>query len=121
MAVRAGTGLRRDYSRFIHDSLIGVGLRQLRFEEAHDIAARVLGLYETGEFDVCTIIFNRFRTVLTQIVTAKQLIPLPTPADGTEATTALDGATYEFEPSEEEILADLLPHQRCGADLFSRP
>jgi F-type H+-transporting ATPase subunit gamma len=102
--------LRRDHGRLILDSLTGVGLRRLRFEEAHGIATQVLGLYESGEFDVCTIIFNRFRTVITQIVTAQQLIPLPTPADGIEASVALDGVMYEFEPSEEEILAELLPH-----------
>ena len=106
---KGAASLRRDHGRLIYDSLIGVGLRGLRFEEAHDIAARVLGLYEAGEFDVCTIIFSRFVTVLTQIVTAQQLIPLPTPTAGTEASVALGGAIYEFEPSEEEILAELLP------------
>lgn len=106
---KGAASLRRDYSRLIYDSLTGVGLRGLRFEEARDIAARVLGLYEAGEFDVCTIIFSRFVTVLTQIVTAQQLIPLPRPADGTDTSVALGGATYEFEPSEEEILAELLP------------
>lgn len=101
--------LRRDYGRLIYDSLTGVGLRRLRFEEARDIARRVLELYETGEFDVCTIIFSRFRTVLTQVVTTQQLIPPPTPAEGPEASAPPSGAIYEFEPSEEEILAELLP------------
>ena len=106
---RGRDGLRREYGRLVLDSLIDVGLKGLRFEEARDIAARVLGLYETGEFDVCTIIFSRFRNVLTQVVTTQQLIPAPTPAAGTEASAALGGATFEFEPSEEEILTELLP------------
>jgi F-type H+-transporting ATPase subunit gamma len=101
--------LRRDSGGLIYDSLTGVGLRGLRFEEARDIATRVLELYETDQFDVCTIIYSRFRTVLTQIVTTQQLIPPPTPADGAEASAAPGGAMYEFEPSEEEILAELLP------------
>jgi F-type H+-transporting ATPase subunit gamma len=106
--------LRRDYARLIHDSLTDIGRRRVGFDEARDIATRVLTLYQAGEFDVCTIIFNRFRSAMTQIVTAQQLIPFapPTPAPGAPeaATAALGGAIYEFEPSEEEILADLLPN-----------
>jgi F-type H+-transporting ATPase subunit gamma len=101
-------GLHRNYGRLILDSLTDVGLRRVSFEEARDIATRVLTLFEAGEFDVCTIIFSRFRTVLTQIVTAHQLIPLS--LEGvTDARAALGGAIYEFEPSEEEILVELLP------------
>jgi F-type H+-transporting ATPase subunit gamma len=100
-------GLRRDYGRLIHDSLTDVGRRQPSFDEAHDIAQRILVLYQGGGFDVATIIFNRFRSAMTQIVTAHQLIPFQTAGD--EATSSLGGAIYEFEPSEEEILAELLP------------
>jgi F-type H+-transporting ATPase subunit gamma len=103
--------LRRDYARLIHDSLTEVGRRRVGFDEARDIANRVLTLYQAGEFDVCTIIFNRFRSAITQIVTAQQLIPLAPPAGAAEAASAaLGGAIYEFEPSEEEILAELLPN-----------
>jgi F-type H+-transporting ATPase subunit gamma len=106
--------LRRDYSRLIHDSLTEIGRRRVGFDEARDIATRILTLFETGEFDVCTIIFNRFRSAITQIVTAQQLIPFAAPAAAPgatdTATAALGGAIYEFEPSEEEILAELLPN-----------
>ena len=103
--------LRRDYSRLIHDSLTDIGRRRVSFEEARDIASRVLALYETGGFDVCTIVFNRFRSAITQIVTATQLIPFAPPAAAAEAATAsLGGAIYEFEPSEEGILTELLPN-----------
>jgi F-type H+-transporting ATPase subunit gamma len=103
--------LRRDYGRLIHDSLTEVGRRRLSFDEARDIAARILALYQAGEFDVCTIIFNRFRSAITQIVTAQQLIPFLPPEGAGEATVpGAAGAVYEFEPSEEEILGELLPN-----------
>jgi F-type H+-transporting ATPase subunit gamma len=103
-------GLRRDYARLIHDSLTEIGRRRVSFEEAHDIAQRILILYEAGRFDICTIIYNRFRSVMSQIVTVQQLIPFA-PAAGTDETTipGAAGAIYEFEPSEEEILGELLP------------
>jgi F-type H+-transporting ATPase subunit gamma len=70
-----------------------------------------LALFEAGEFDVCTIIFNRFRSAITQIVTVQQLIPFAVPAGLTEEPASdMAGAIYEFEPSEEEILAELLPN-----------
>jgi len=101
-------GLRRDHARLIHDSLTDIGRRRLSFEDARDIAQRVLGLFEAGEFDSCTIIFNRFRSAITQITTAQQLIPFPRP-DAAGAPSDTGGAIYEFEPDEEEILAELLP------------
>jgi F-type H+-transporting ATPase subunit gamma len=105
-------GLRRDYNPLIRDSLTEVGRRRLSFEEARDIADRVLVLYEAGAFDVCTIIYNRFRSAMTQIVTVQQLIPFAPAGDQTGGESdvgARAGAVYEFEPSEEEILAELLP------------
>jgi F-type H+-transporting ATPase subunit gamma len=107
--------LRRDYGRLIHDSLTDIGRRRVSFEEARDISQRVLALYDAGEFDVCTIVFNRFRSAMTQIVTVQQLIPFSPPAAppaaAAEAAAAgLAGAVYEFEPSEEEILTELLPN-----------
>jgi F-type H+-transporting ATPase subunit gamma len=106
-------GLRRDYGQLIRDSLTDIGRRRVSFDEARDIAERILVLYQGAGFDVCTIIYNRFRSIMTQIVTAQQLIPFasaaadrtgPEPEVGVRA-----GAIYEFEPAEEEILAELLP------------
>jgi F-type H+-transporting ATPase subunit gamma len=102
-------GLRRDYGQLIRDSLTDIGRRRVSFDEARDIAERVLVLYEAGAFDVCTIIYDRFRSAMTQIVTVQQLIPFAPPAAASDGTEALAGAIYEFEPSEEEILAELLP------------
>jgi F-type H+-transporting ATPase subunit gamma len=105
--------LRRDYSRLIHDSLTDIGRRRVSFEEARDISQRVLALYQAGEFDVCTIVFNRFRSAITQIVTVQQLVPFSPPGAPPAAAAdaaGLAGAIYEFEPSEEEILTELLPN-----------
>ena len=106
-------GLRRDYNALIRDSLTEVGRRRLSFDEARDIAERVLLLYRSGGFDLCTIIYNRFRSAMTQIVTVQQLIPFaPAAAAQTAAEEEVGvraGAVYEFEPSEEEILDELLP------------
>jgi F-type H+-transporting ATPase subunit gamma len=106
-------GLRRDYNSLIRDSLTEIGRHRLSFDEARDIAERVLLLYRSGGFDLCTIIYNRFRSAMTQIVTVQQLIPF---APAAAAQTSSDeevgvraGAIYEFEPSEEEILDELLP------------
>ncbi|HEU0215295.1 MAG TPA: F0F1 ATP synthase subunit gamma [Stellaceae bacterium] len=105
---RGRDGLRREYGRYLHDSLTDVGRRRLTFEEARDIADRVLALFEAGGFDACTVIFNRFRSAITQVVTVQQLIPFPPPEAGAAPATA-GGAIYEFEPEEDEILRDLLP------------
>ncbi len=112
-------GLRRDYGRMIHDSLTDVGRRHISFEEAQDIAERILVLFRAGAFDGCTIIFNRFRSAITQIVTAQQLIPFPVTAEGeaTDVSPATLGV-YEFEPSEEEILGELLP-QNLAVQIYT--
>ena len=62
-----------------------------------------------GEFDVASVIFNRFKSAMTQIVTRQQLIPPPAPEAATTAPATAGGAVYEFEPDEADILADLLP------------
>src|SRR5712671_1921374 len=101
--------LRRDYRRLIVESRIDVGRPKLTFDSAREIADQVLALFDGGEFDVGTVVFNRFRSAMTQIVTRQQLIPFAPPA-ATEAKAATaSGAIYEFEPEEAEILADLLP------------
>jgi F-type H+-transporting ATPase subunit gamma len=110
-------GLRRDYARFIVDSLTEIGRRRVSFDEARDIAQRLLTMFEAGQFDVCTIVFNRFRSAITQIVTAQQLIPFAQP-ENAQAATPEGGAIYEFEPDEEEILAELLP-RNLGVQIYT--
>jgi len=97
--------LRRDHARLIVDSLTDVGRPSLTFEAARGIADRVLARFGAGEFDACTIIYNRFRSAISQIVTRQALIPFAPP----EGAAPASGGIYEFEPEETEILADLLP------------
>jgi F-type H+-transporting ATPase subunit gamma len=99
--------LRRDHARLIVESRTDVGRPKLAFEHAEAIALRLLTLFEAGEFDVATIIFNRFRSAISQIVTWQQLVPFAPPAKEESASTS--GAIYEFEPEEAEILGELLP------------
>ena len=74
------------------------------------IADRLLEIFEAGEFDVCTIIYNKFKSAITQILTCKQLIPVELPPQAKQAETpASSRAIYEFEPEEERILGELLP------------
>lgn len=82
------------------------------YDGAAEIAQRITEMFDAGEFDVCTVVYNKFISALTQEVTPQQIIPfaLPEPEEGVEETkTAGDGASYEYEPSEEDILSELLP------------
>lgn len=98
--------LRRDYGRLIGPTFEDVGKRRLAFSEASTVARKILEMFEAGEFDVCTIVYNRFRSVISQIVTTQQLIPVALPqGEGAKAGQAM----YESEPDEEEILKALLP------------
>jgi len=98
--------LRRDHARLLVDSLTEVGRPRLAFENARDIADRLLNRFAANEFDSCSIVYNRFQSAMTQIVTRQALIPFAPP----EATApAAHQGVYEFEPEETEILADLLP------------
>ena len=85
------------------------GKKRIGFADAEEIAVRVTAMLTAGEIDVCTLIYNRFQSVISQVVTEQQLIPAPAPPGQEEATAALGGATYEFEPDEDTILARLLP------------
>ncbi|MGE0719659.1 MAG: F0F1 ATP synthase subunit gamma [Alphaproteobacteria bacterium] len=101
--------LRRDYDRLIVDTITDFQRPRLSYEKAAKIAERIAELYAAGEFDVCTIVYNRFRSAITQIVTVQQLIPFAPPAKAATETTQEAQPVYEYEPDEEQILADLLP------------
>jgi F-type H+-transporting ATPase subunit gamma len=100
--------LRRDLASRIVADISYAGKKRLEFTDAADIATRVTSMLAEGGFDACTMIYNRFQSVITQIVTEQQLIPAPCPAEEQDPA-ALGDATYEFEPDEETILARLLP------------
>jgi F-type H+-transporting ATPase subunit gamma len=95
--------LRRQYERQIVAHIELRSVRTIGFGNAEAIAERIIQLYEQGAFDVCTLFFSRFKSVIAQVQTAQQVIPPVFEA------SASAGAAYEYEPEEEEILAELLP------------
>jgi F-type H+-transporting ATPase subunit gamma len=99
--------LRRELSSRIVGDISYAGKRRIDFTDAQDIGTRVAAMLAGGEIDVATIIYNRFQSVIAQVVTEQQIIPAPPPAEGETVDTG--GAIYEFEPDEETILAKLLP------------
>jgi F-type H+-transporting ATPase subunit gamma len=102
--------LRRDFAGHIVETITDLGRPRIGFGDAQKVAKRVMEMFEAGEFDVATVIFNRFKSAMTQIVTRQQLIPPPAPEGAANAAPATaGGAVYEFEPDEGEILTDLQP------------
>ncbi len=98
--------MRREFSDHIVERIDFRGVRQMSFDQARQVSGKVLDMFEAGEFDVATLFYSRFKSVITQVPTAQRIIPADVP-EGTEMIS--DGSVYEHEPSEEEILADLLP------------
>jgi len=101
--------LKRNYSHLIIDTIEFRGVRQLTFEHAEKVAEKVLALFADGAFDVATLFYSRFRSVISQVPTAQQIIPATISADTSAAEAALGGGVYEYEPDEAEILSELLP------------
>ena len=97
--------LRRLYQKHIIEHVELRGVRSLGFENAEGIGDRIVQLYEEGAFDVCTLFFSRFKSVIAQIPTAQQIIPPVFEGEAGNDT----GAIYEYEPDEDEILTELLP------------
>jgi F-type H+-transporting ATPase subunit gamma len=99
--------LRRNFGSQIIANLELRSVRQLGFSNAEDIAKKVIALFEAGEFDVCTLFYSRFKSVIAQIPTAQQLIPLV--LEERENGRPAASAVYDYEPAEDEILTSLLP------------
>jgi F-type H+-transporting ATPase subunit gamma len=98
--------LRRMFDKQIVEHIDLRAVRQLSFRNAEDIAKKVIARYEAGEFDICTLFYSRFRSVIAQVPTAQQIIPLVVEAPAANAGPV---AAYEYEPEEDEILTRLLP------------
>jgi F-type H+-transporting ATPase subunit gamma len=96
--------LRRQYASQIVDA-IELRVKALGFEHAERVSTKIRELYEKGEFDVATLFFSRFRSVISQIPTALQIIPPVFEAKSDRAPSAV----YEYEPDEMDILTELLP------------
>ena len=97
--------LRRLYEKQIIEHIELRAVRTLAFEHAENIGEKIVQLYKQGAFDVCTLFFSRFRSVIAQIPTAQQIIPPVFEGDGGND----NGVVYEYEPDEDEILVELLP------------
>jgi F-type H+-transporting ATPase subunit gamma len=98
--------LRRLFEKQIVEHVDLRAVRQLGFGNAEDIANKVIARFEAGEFDVCTLFYSRFRSVIAQVPTAQQVIPLVVEAPDPKAGPT---TSYEYEPEEDEILTRLLP------------
>jgi len=96
--------LRRQYGRQIVETIELRGIKQMGFAQAEMVAGKIVALFEQGGFDVCTLFFSRFRSVIAQVPTAQQIIP-----PLFEQAKAGVNVSYEYEPEEGDILADLLP------------
>ncbi len=99
--------LRRELSSRMIGDINYAGKRRVEFSDAQEIGTRVSTMLAAGEIDVATIVYNRFHSVISQVVTEQQIIPAPPPPEGEDAD--MGGAMYDFEPDEETILARLLP------------
>jgi F-type H+-transporting ATPase subunit gamma len=103
--------LRRELAEALIGDVSYAGKKRVEFSDAEEIAQRIAAMLAAGEIDVATLVYNRFHSVISQIVTETQLVPVPVPEGAAEQQPeqASSRAMYEFEPDEETILARLLP------------
>lgn len=107
--------LRREYGSIILEAIPGPSKGHVTFQNAEEITNRIIPLFEEGAFDVCTVIYNKFASALSQEVTERQLIPFP--ASEEDGPTDNLAAIYEYEPEEEVLLAQLLP-ENIGIQIY---
>ncbi len=107
--------LKRLYEELMIDHVDLGGIKSIEFAHAQNISDKILGLFEAGEFDVCSMFYGKFKNVVTQIPTEQQIIPTVAP-EGVEPPD-LKGAQYTYEPDEDSILEILLP-RFIGVQIF---
>jgi F-type H+-transporting ATPase subunit gamma len=100
--------LRRDFADNVVGDVTYAGRKHIDYVDAEHLAQRIFAMLNAGEFDICSLVYNRFVSVMSQVTTEIRLIPAPGPELHEEATT-MAKAIYEFEPDEETLLARLLP------------
>ncbi|MFL2782518.1 MAG: F0F1 ATP synthase subunit gamma [Rhodospirillales bacterium] len=110
--------LKMEFEKNIIDCYEGIGKTGVDFSEAQTIAGKLIEMFDEGSFDECTLIYNRFISVISQEVTVTKIIPVQSPEKVSKAEITNDGANlisagYEYEPTEEEILDELLPQNLC--------
>ncbi len=104
--------LKREFGGDIIDLIDLSEIRNIEFSNANEIGLKIIDLFENGAFDVCSIFYNRFQSVISQIPTEQQLIPASFPqADNDDAPKS--ASVYDYEPDEKAILKDLLPRNLC--------
>ena len=103
--------LRREFASSIVNEVSYAGKKSIAFADVQDLAATITGMLDRGEFDVCTLVYNRFASVIAQVPTEVQLIPMAVPGNDNRVPEQRGAAqaVYEFEPDEETILSQLLP------------
>lgn len=99
--------LRRQFDKQIVGHMELRSVKVLGYKNAEEIARKIVGMFDAGEFDVCTLFYAQFKSVIAQVPTAQQVIPLVVEAKQDAVASA--SAVYDYEPEENEILADLLP------------
>ena len=110
--------LKMEFEKNIIDCYEGIGKAGVDFGEAQMIASKVIGMFDEGSFDECTLVYNRFVSVISQEVTSIKIVPVQLPEISSEAKIGDIGVNsystgYEYEPTEEEILDELLPQNLC--------
>ena len=100
--------LRREFASLIIDRVDLREVKKIGFENADLIGKKIIGLFEKDEFDVCTLFYSEFKSVINQVPSALQLIPAAVPAEAAPAEAGA-AAIYEYEPDAGEILSDLIP------------
>ncbi len=98
--------IRREFSDRVGEQFDTSQVRQPGFAEAEAIAEQLIGMYQAGKFDVAHLVYPKFKSALAQDAVVQQIIPVPAPAASSGNGS---GAVVEYEPDEEEILAELLP------------
>lgn len=108
--------LKSEFAASIVKTYEGIGRSGVKFSEAEDLTSDLIEMFEADEFDICTVVYNKFVSVITQVVTSQQIIPVDlvgleqiSEEDEGLSTKEKSSAIYEYEPSEQEILTELLP------------
>jgi F-type H+-transporting ATPase subunit gamma len=101
--------LKRDFSNYFVDHVDMSSVKKLAYVNASDIAKKVISMYENGEFDIATFFYSDFKSVMSQVPVSQQLIPAHIESEETVAQSGKVEALYDYEPTEEEILTELLP------------